>query len=1213
MKTKNTHQPAASALLFICFFLSGFCALFYELTWQRLFLRLVGTTTLANVLTLCLFMGGLALGAVFYNILSQRKIIALAEFTELKIFASLEFLIGTFALASLFFCRDENILLIFRQVRNLSGISPGIPTDTLQSIFLYSLIFLVLIPPTLSMGATLPLIAAHFEKHYLSPAKLTVRAYFANTTGAIFGSICGGILMLSLLGVSRSIMLASSINFFTAGLALFINKSIEKTSPSAIEEQSTASPEIIRMDNFSTLSVYLSVFLSGLIFLAMEVVWTRYLIVFSGSSTFALALVLAVCLLGISAGARIAETLGEQKAKTPDSPPSQSALGLILSLSALALSLNLHQFAFTTDIYLRIYLGLISIIGTGSDFALKALTLATMSTWLVLLPATIIGIIFPYTLIRHGEFKSSGDLQRSFSQHTSKVYSINLLGCIFGAFLTHKLFESEITKFVESNIQFETLVLALITLLIAILFFVSSALQTKSTSKTTRYTAATLLATSFLLLIRPSWNQNQLTAGYPFLNPQEIKKMGFEKAHALLSGSAGAGDVSNKPLYYREAPNTIVAVKESRLNNLRILTSNGKVEAAIPIWREIPSPASDLATHTIMGLAPTILCPDNKQTALVIGFGSGTTFGTVLQSPWVESATVIELDDSIYSIAPLFRPSNLNPLTPANISSGRARTVVADARAYLAMHDTKYNIIISQPSEPWLSGSSNLFTREFFKLSSSRLKDRGIFCQWLQLYAISRDDLCVLLKTFNQSFKDCTILHKPGAGEIILLGSNSKIDSKKQTKVLFKRLDQTRAGDLLGQVGLEDAYHFLSTIISFPNRTRAMVGAKDVTINTDDNLFAELRLATGKNPEEATIDEIINWLTEREAKTLRSDYSSHFDLNNIEKARLALSLASMSLERDGFYTDRLLKKHLLRESISMRSDKTVRVKYRVRVEEAKALVQEIERSDPGLSEIIRERVSSICGEPGKENTHRKTPLALQDSDALSPFARSQLALLYLEAGRTEDARQMANSIASDKVESTTDSLTLDDAARVLLATGSLAKSEQKEACLSLLRRAADISPRSARIKTDLALAMIIGGEREKSSLASQIKLLEETLNLDPNQYIARYALAQRLLLNKNPEAALEQLFYLSKVAPNDPAPAIFALAIYMERQEWQRASRSLNGLNKRFPGNNSIKSLANIFESYSRTEGKNIEPKDQAILRSILDEPIPAGYSLTYK
>src|SRR3977135_820731 len=177
--------------------------------------------------------------------------------------------------------------------------------------------------------------------------------------------------------------------------------------------------------------------------------------------------------------------------------------------------------------------------------------------------------------------------------------------------------------------------------------------------------------------------------------------------------------------------------------------------------------------------------------ALIVGFATGVTAGSVLQSP-IESMDCVEIEPAAVASSRYFEHVNNRPL-----SDPRLHLIIDDGRTYLRVNPATYNMIISEPSHPWVPGVANLFTREFFTLGRERLKEDGVFVQWLQIYQLSTESLRSVLATFHETFPYVAVFRVAGAAkgkDLILIGSRTPVRLDR----LNQRMADPRSADDLG-------------------------------------------------------------------------------------------------------------------------------------------------------------------------------------------------------------------------------------------------------------------------------------------------------------------------------------------------------------------------------------------------------------------------------
>src|SRR5213078_2854482 len=152
----------------------------------------------------------------------------------------------------------------------------------------------------------------------------------------------------------------------------------------------------------------------------------------------------------------------------------------------------------------------------------------------------------------------------------------------------------------------------------------------------------------------------------------------------------------------------------------------------------------------------------------VIGLGSGVTLGSALASGAVEHADVVEISPEVVEASHFFDRENGGALAKPG-----TRLIVGDGRSHLLLTPRKYDVIVSEPSNPWMSGVATLFTREFFEAARGHLSRDGLLCQWAHTYDISRDDLQSIVRTFASVFPRAT-LWLVGESDLLLIGSTGR-------------------------------------------------------------------------------------------------------------------------------------------------------------------------------------------------------------------------------------------------------------------------------------------------------------------------------------------------------------------------------------------------------------------------------------------------------
>jgi spermidine synthase len=273
-------------------------------------------------------------------------------------------------------------------------------------------------------------------------------------------------------------------------------------------------------------------------------------------------------------------------------------------------------------------------------------------------------------------------------------------------------------------------------------------------------------------------------------------------------------------LMYQEGPTATVSVRRDQ--NTVSMAINGRTNASDSMY--------DMPTQVMLGQLPLLIAPKTGS-GLIIGYATGITVGAMLQSP-IQSVTCVELEPGTIAASSFFDHINNRPL-----DDPRTNLIIDDARTFLRVTPNRYDVIVSEPSHPWVPGVANLFTREFFELGRARLSDEGIFVQWVQIYQLSTESLRSVLATYHEVFPHVLVFRVGGLNkgkDLLLVGSNQKVGLDR----LPERLSDPRVLAELARVELKSEADIRGWYVCDETRLGpAVAGAK---INTDDNMHIEM-------------------------------------------------------------------------------------------------------------------------------------------------------------------------------------------------------------------------------------------------------------------------------------------------------------------------------------------------------------------------------------
>ncbi len=732
-------------------------------------MHVFGATLYAVSVTTALFLGGLSLGALLCgHILASLSARRLSLQSLIALYAWLE--LGTGVLGLIVPCLLSAQLL--PSLLPLLG-QPGDTPTWLSYLLRFVFASCVLLPPTALMGATLPVLSQCFARLDKDVEKDAGFLLSANTAGAVAGALLSGFCFLPGFGLSATTWIAAAINLSLFAGVISGRKQIcarlEKVLPQPVCEKRVQQTGLFGKESAeppTSLPVVSAVaFLSGFLALMIQVSWTRLFSLLFGSSVYCLSCVLSIFLLGLASGSFIASAL----LRFIKQPLIAIALVYMFCASSIIGSLYFaDEMPWTTLAFERmlswssVSLPLWACLGGRAILAV-----------LIMFPAaTAMGAVLPLL------FKAAGPGVSDTASKVSIVYAGNTLGCVLGSCLTGFVFIPTFSRLCLSGMQTSILLaacgqMALAAVLCAIWFksFIDDAPTQIIVNTIVFVLTGAVIADVFCF--RPSWNPAIMSAGATFYTPAQVSGLDRQRfLRELGVFPQGSRTGSSGVLFYREGLNTTVTVGSDPSRNVIYLKNDGKVEAAVPLDPSLPAIGGDQTTQILLGALPVLFHEGPCRKVFVIGCGTGTTAGAISRFKEVTDLTVCELETAVLDARKFFTASSGDPFSLELTAQGRVRLLVNDARYTLTSSAESFDVITSQPSDPWVSGSSELFTAEFFQIARARLKKNGIFCQWIQLYSLEPAYLGVLLRTFAEVFPDARVFLAPGAGEIILLGSN---------------------------------------------------------------------------------------------------------------------------------------------------------------------------------------------------------------------------------------------------------------------------------------------------------------------------------------------------------------------------------------------------------------------------------------------------------
>jgi spermidine synthase len=804
-RRERAVPKGASAALGVAFLLSGAAGLVHEVVWVRLLGFVFGVTELAIATVLAAFMGGLALGSWIVGARSER----FAD--RRRAYAWLEIAIGVAALLLplLLVVVQPLYAALWRQF-HLSFAS--------FSVLRFLVAGSLLLVPTALMGATFPVLADHMaraEGRRVAPSWL----YTMNLVGAVLGVALAGFVLMPSVGITGTVLFGVLLNVGVGVWVLLMPAAPERPLSEAPAAADAARPGRL---------LFLAAFASGALALVTQIAWTRVLTLVVGSTTYAFSAVLLVYLIALGTGSALAAR------RAP-----RGTIGSDLALAHLVTALGLVAAVFCVNSLPYWYMGLYSWFGPQTSGGSVARAIVT--TAIVLgVPVVAAGTILPLALAAVVPRDGVGT-----GPAVGRLYALNTFGAIIGAIVAGFL--------LVPHLGTQTSILGVAVVATAVgLAFVATAPTPRWLRPAAAMAAAVIVAG---VVLRPTWNFHDLHAGVA--EPGRFSGLGGGEDVAPAAGRgapaatappaatppatgepaaattpAPQGRAGERVLYQREGPTATVAIVQLD-NGDRTLIINARTNASDgPI---------DMGTQMLLAHIPLLLAPRTDD-VFIIGWGSGVTVGAATQTP-AKRITAVELEPAVVEASHFFDHANHAPLKDA-----RVRLYEDDARHILLASEDTYDVIISEPPHPWVAGVANLFTRDFYQIAQRRLREGGIFTQWLQTYQITLDTYRSILATFLDAFPNVMIFHPPGGADTILVGSQAPLVI--DLEELGRRWQGATAEDL-ARLGMMRPEYLLGTLYLGPDAVRKI--AEGGRINTDYNMYVEFRGASDmeRNVEEA--------------------------------------------------------------------------------------------------------------------------------------------------------------------------------------------------------------------------------------------------------------------------------------------------------------------------------------------------------------------------
>ncbi len=598
---------------------------------------------------------------------------------------------------------------------------PALGSPAAVNAYKWILASLLILPQTVLLGMTFPLMSGAVLRRFPEePGRSISLLYFSNSIGASIGVVASGFWLVRLLGLPGTIRFAGVLNILIAAVIWYLSER-GGAVVAPVHAEKAGGEGGGRGWYLALLTVSL---VTGTASFIYEVGWIRMLSLVLGSSTHAFELMLSSFILGLALGGLWIHGRIDRVAQ-----PVRYLLFVQVIMGVLAL-LTLPVYGNTFEVMQWL---MKHVAKTDTGYALFNLSSHAIASAIMLPAAFCAGMTLPlitFILLRRGYGERS----------IGAVYAANTVGAIAGVFFA-----------IHAGLPLLGLKGLLIfgaglDILLGLALLWSPAAGYTGRKIPAAVTAFSMIAVVCVLLLVE-------------LDPYKMASGVYREVGAITKDDS-------RLVFHRDGKTATVSMVLQNSGVMQIRT-NGKTDASI-FMRENKKGHIDETTMVFAAALPLSLHPGAK-TAANIGLGSGLTTHALLGSSQLDQVDTIEIEREMVEGA-----RNFGSYVGRAFTDPRSRIYIEDAKTFFSAHNRKYDIIISEPSNPWVSGVSGLFSEEFYRLIGRYLNDRGLFVQWMQLYEIDLPLVMSVLKSVSSQFADF-VVYAPSYGDILIVASNQQV------------------------------------------------------------------------------------------------------------------------------------------------------------------------------------------------------------------------------------------------------------------------------------------------------------------------------------------------------------------------------------------------------------------------------------------------------
>jgi len=690
----------------------------YEVVWHKYLAILLGAQARATSIVLAIFLGGIALGYATFGRWSRYK-----KWNLIKAYAIVECGLAAWAFAFPYLFRGA--IPLTSTLYSWLGVN---------SLFIDIFVSMLLIGfPTFLMGGTLPLLTQGLSEDFAEASKTHAKIYGVNTLGACFGCLLAGYVLIPNSGLLACVWLGAFFNLFVGLTSYFVYaKNFARTSP--VEEMRKGkNKEALAGLTPVQMALFGVSFLSGFYLLTLQTVIIRLVGLSTGASNYNFTLVVSIFILGLGTGSLLVRRI----ANFNISHLFWNQVGVSVFLCLLYISGDYWSYL--------VHLIRISFRDNIEVFYPYQAMLGVFFASILIVPIGFAGFTLPLS------FHLLKDRPETLGHRVGQLYGLNSLGCVlgalFGGYLLLDYFNlDQLFKFV--------VFLTLISCVLAGYVYLK---EMRPDMRTRVLAGGILVPVLIMTWFLPLYSRDRMTQ--PFRHPSPIDGVSYKGPKAFGNYLAR----STKYLLFKDGPNTSLGVGASMYEGKemsRTIFVNGKSDG---------NTRGDFFTTIMLGHIPGLLARKLDNIA-IIGFGTGITIGSLALYDEAKSIDVCEISGTILQNSSMFDDYNGGVSKNKKIHFNEM-----DAFRFLEGTQKKFDVIVSEPSNPWVAGIENLYSSDFYEMALKKLNSDGLFVQWIHTYSFNDDLFRMVLRTMGKHFPNVHVFQLKG-GDYALVATQTPID-----------------------------------------------------------------------------------------------------------------------------------------------------------------------------------------------------------------------------------------------------------------------------------------------------------------------------------------------------------------------------------------------------------------------------------------------------